>query len=72
MDDQVPADLSVPLTIPTQDAAAMSLVAGEDDIEEQPSKRQRLDDPTDHLDDPTGLTLDDGNVDSMVHHDLPE
>ncbi|KAK9781122.1 hypothetical protein SCAR479_04943 [Seiridium cardinale] len=72
VDAHMSGDLPVPMTLPTQDPASLGLVAAEDDLEEQPAKRQRLDDPTDHLEDTAGLALDDGNVDSMVHHDLPE
>lgn len=72
IDGQISGELPVPIALPTQDPASLGLLQDEDDLEEQPAKRQRLDDPIDHLDDSAGLALDDGHVDSMVHHDLPE
>ncbi|KAH8677999.1 hypothetical protein BX600DRAFT_141791 [Xylariales sp. PMI_506] len=68
----VSASLSVP--IPPSDPANLGLVPDEPEDEEQPAKRQRLDDDApDPIDDAAVLALDaDGNPDALVHHDLPE
>ncbi|KAI1852669.1 hypothetical protein JX265_003158 [Neoarthrinium moseri] len=78
-DDLVSAGAPVPLTIPSQDPSTLGLMHAETDLEEQPAKRQRLDehqrldDPSDALVDDAELSLDaDGHVDAMVHPDLPE
>ncbi|KAH6645977.1 hypothetical protein BKA67DRAFT_663850 [Truncatella angustata] len=70
VDDAIADDLPLPLTIPAQEPTSLELVTGEDDLDEQPAKRPRLDDPSDHLDDPAGLALDDNNVDVLVDHEL--
>lgn len=58
----------------TQDATPLEMDTGEGDeeTEEQPAKRQRLDDSADDLDNSAGMALDDRNVDPMMHDDLPE
>lgn len=79
IDGHLSGVLPISNTLPTQDPDSLDLVDDDDDggddddeFEEQRAKRQRLDDSTDHLDDSAGLAMDDGNVDSMVNHDMPE
>ncbi|KAF7539901.1 hypothetical protein G7054_g1753 [Neopestalotiopsis clavispora] len=66
-------DVPDPSPVPTNDATSLEIGA-EDDAgdDEQPTKRQRIDDPADDLDNSAGMALDDRNVDPMIHDDLPE
>ncbi|KAI4600366.1 hypothetical protein KJ359_000720 [Pestalotiopsis sp. 9143b] len=69
---ETPGQDDSPIT--TQDATPLEMDTGEGDeeSEEQPAKRQRLDDPADDLDNSAGMALDDRNVDPMMHDDMPE
>ncbi|ETS79506.1 hypothetical protein PFICI_09359 [Pestalotiopsis fici W106-1] len=62
--------------VPTNDANSLEMGIDEDDVgdEEQPTKRQRLDDSAEDLDNSAGMALDDRNVDPMIHDhdDLPQ
>lgn len=63
------------MTVPESEAASLELIHNDPDVDEQPAKRQKLEeDAADHIDDDaTALELDhNGNVDALMHHDLPE
>jgi hypothetical protein len=62
--------MSMSMDIASQEPGSLGMVPGEADIEEQqPSKRQRLDDGTDHIDDAAVLALSaDANHDAVDHY----
>ncbi|KAI0124987.1 hypothetical protein BJ170DRAFT_597832 [Xylariales sp. AK1849] len=73
-DDHIPVGVSVSMSVPVDDpASTLAFMSGEADLEEQPAKRQRLDDVADQMDDAAVLGLAvDGNADAVAHHGLPE